>query len=308
MNKTTQHPGYFRADGHCDTITAAAKGRNIHIDTAAMAAYTDLQFFALYLEEEADAAAAAAECARYYDDYRRFLRENAPLVFPVENSDDLDLLADDRVGSLLAMENCAPLADGADAVDRYFEQGFRSFGLVWNHHNPLGSGALVEGGLTAAGREVARRLFELPVIVDLAHCNEQCFYELITMAAQPVLVSHSCGHGLHAHPRNLKDVQLEVVAGQGGLVGITFARAFLGAGKVTMDTVVDHLAYATERIGANHICLGSDFDGTDLPDDLPGQSALPHLHELMRARGFSEAETAAIMGENLIAFVRERLS
>lgn len=298
----------WRADGHADTITAQLHGRHGHLDLATLSNDVDLQFLALYLEEEGDPLVAATECARYFKAYQELLASQPSPCLPLLYRDDLAHIGDGHTGIVLAMENCAPLATDDEAVYRYYQQGFRSFGLVWNHENALAGGALVDGGLKPQGRDILRRMDNLPVIVDLAHCNEESFYDVLSLISHAPLVSHSCCHRLHPHPRNLKDAQMNALADSGGLLGITFARSFLAEETAaTIETILDHLCHAVSVMGVEHVCFGSDFDGTDLPAPMTGVKDMIALEEGMRRRGLSAREIALIRGENLGRFLWQHL-
>lgn len=297
------YPG-LRADAHADTITARRFQRNIHIDIETMVDHIDLQFFALYLKEEGDTAKAVAECALYYDDYREVMANHKDILTQVEACADLERLDAEKTGVILAMENSAPLASGAEALQRYVAQGFRSFGLVWNHENALASGALASGGLKPVGREIIAAAEPLPVMIDLAHCNEQSFYDILECTTKAPFVSHSCCHALWPHPRNLKDEAMRSLGQAGGIMGITFARSFMGNGDdATVDTVVDHICHCGEVMGMDRVCLGSDFDGTDLPRGMGGQRDLAHIEKQLFERGLTAAEVRGVMGENLARYV-----
>jgi membrane dipeptidase len=69
----------------------------------------------------------------------------------------------------------------------------------------------------------------------------------------------------------------------------------------TLAQVADHIEYLRKVAGADHIGIGSDFDGIpDAPVGLEGVDRYPALlAELMR-RGWSDADIAKLAGENLL--------
>ncbi len=69
----------------------------------------------------------------------------------------------------------------------------------------------------------------------------------------------------------------------------------------TIDDVVAHIDHAVKLVGIDHIGLGSDFDGvTFLPSGLQDVSEYPNLIEALLQKGYSEADIAKIMGENVL--------
>jgi membrane dipeptidase len=72
---------------------------------------------------------------------------------------------------------------------------------------------------------------------------------------------------------------------------------------VPASRIVDHVEHIVGLVGADHVALGSDFDGTNaLPDDLQDVSQLPLLTQLLQERGFSDADIRKILGENVLRF------
>ena len=66
--------------------------------------------------------------------------------------------------------------------------------------------------------------------------------------------------------------------------------------------VLDQIDYAVKLIGADHVGLGSDFDGVsgELPEGLRSVADFPNLIAGMQARGHGEADIRKILGGNLL--------
>ena len=84
---------------------------------------------------------------------------------------------------------------------------------------------------------------------------------------------------------------------------MVFAVAFLRAdGRDDADTpleaVVAHVRHVADRIGVEHVALGSDFDGATIPSALGDVAGLPRLLDALREGGFTEPELRAIAWEN----------
>jgi membrane dipeptidase len=158
-------------------------------------------------------------------------------------------------------------------------------------------------GLTGAGFRLVRRCAELGIAVDLSHLNEAGFWDVARLDGAPLIASHSGVHALCASSRNLTDAQLDAIASSGGVVGIVFAAAFVREdGADDADTplaaIVAHVRHAADRIGVEHVALGSDFDGATIPDELGDVAGLPRLLDALGAAGFTEDEVRAIAWDN----------
>jgi membrane dipeptidase len=113
-------------------------------------------------------------------------------------------------------------------------------------------------------------------------------------------------HALCPHSRNLTDRQLDAIRDTGGLAGINFGVLFLRDDGVrdpntSLDLLVRHVAYIAERIGIDHVALGSDFDGTTIPTEMKDAAGLPRLAEALRRNGFNDAEMKKIAYENWVS-------
>ncbi|GAB1640367.1 dipeptidase [Krasilnikovia sp. MM14-A1259] len=76
--------------------------------------------------------------------------------------------------------------------------------------------------------------------------------------------------------------------------------------EATLAQVADHVEYAREAAGVDHIGLGGDYDGTDrLPAGLADVSGYPRLLAELAQRGWSEADLMKLTGRNVLRVLRE---
>jgi membrane dipeptidase len=86
-------------------------------------------------------------------------------------------------------------------------------------------------------------------------------------------------------------------------VGVNFHVGFLRAdGEENEDTpiatIVQHIDYIAERIGVEHVGLGSDFDGATMPKELGDVTGLPRLIAALDSSGYDDAELRLITHGN----------
>lgn len=79
-------------------------------------------------------------------------------------------------------------------------------------------------------------------------------------------------------------------------------RAFaLQLPSAPLSSLLDHVEHMIDVMGAEHVGLGSDFDGIPcLPDGLRSAADLPRIADGLRTRGISEQTIAAVFGANLM--------
>jgi membrane dipeptidase len=75
---------------------------------------------------------------------------------------------------------------------------------------------------------------------------------------------------------------------------------------VTIDTLIDHIDHVVRIAGADHVGLGSDFDGIDVtPTGLENATTFPGITERLLERGYTAQEVGKIMGGNVLRIFRE---
>src|SRR4029077_3892040 len=105
---------------------------------------------------------------------------------------------------------------------------------------------------------------------------------VLTMPTRPVVASHTGVRGTADNARNLSDDQLRGITLTGGVVGIGFWDTATGGDDVA--AIARAIAYAVDKAGAEHVGLGSDFDGAvTVPIDATG---LVLLTEALLELGF----------------------
>jgi membrane dipeptidase len=222
------------------------------------------------------------------------------------------------LAAVLHFEGAEAIDQALDALYVFYEAGLRSLGIVWSRPNVFGYGVPFRfpsspdtgPGLTDAGQELVRACNGLGILVDLAHMNERGFWDVARLSDAPLVVTHAAVHALCPSARNLTDEQLDAIGESGGVVGVAFHVGFLRAdGRRDVDTpvteIVRHIDYIAERIGIDHVAIGSDFDGALIPREIGDATGLPKLIAALRDRGYDDAVLRKLAHENWIRVLRE---
>lgn len=250
------------------------------------------------------------ERAVYQLDKLKRLTDRSELVLLTSRQDLLGLSmqrerGDNVIGALYLIEGAHPLEGDLGKLDTLYEQGLRIIGLTHFFDNELG-GSLhgVSGdGLTAFGRSVVKRADELGLIIDIAHASPAMVDDVLALSDRPVILSHGGMKGACDTARNLDDALMQRVADRGGLLGIGYWDAAVC--DVTPAGVVRSIRYAIDRLGIDHVALGSDYDGATAVTFDAGELAV--LTDAMLEAGFGEDEIRAVMGENVKRFLLRNL-
>src|ERR1700693_6377019 len=74
---------------------------------------------------------------------------------------------------------------------------------------------------------------------------------------------------------------------------------------VSWERIVDHIDYAVKLVGADHVGLGSDFDGASMPEGMEDASKLPNITEALMRRGYKDEDIRKILGGNLLRVMEQ---
>jgi membrane dipeptidase len=282
------------------------------------------QFWSVFVEDERTGPAAVAETLEQIDWVHRLVARYPRDFALARSAADIEAArASGRIASLLGAEGAHSFDDSPGVLRMLAALGVRYLTLTHNRNSAWADAALDEpehGGLTERGRAYVRELNRLGMLVDLSHVAASTMHAALDVATAPVVFSHSSCRALNDHPRNVPDDVLVRLAGNGGVIMVTFVPQFLSADyqawfegdrsgpapEVTIDAVADHIEHARAIAGVRHIGLGGDFDGTDaFPTGLDGVDGYPELLAELARRGWSAADLAALAGGNILRVLRE---
>ncbi|MGD8997377.1 MAG: membrane dipeptidase, partial [Anaerolineae bacterium] len=268
----------------------------------------------------ANAEEAHAFGQEQLDFYHR-LAEQEERIALVGSLDALDEVleswegASPRVGIVPLMEGADPIREPAEA-ELWFERGVRLVGLSWKAGTRYAGGDAAPGPLTDLGRELLEVMADLGMILDVSHLAEESFYEAVDRFEGQVVATHANPRALVPTLRQLSDEMIRRLVERGGVIGIVPANAFLRPDwrttPATLDDVVAAIDHVCQVVGdAEHVGVGSDFDGgfgaDDTPVALDTVADLGHIGLALGEAGYDEAHIEAVLGGNWLRVLRRTL-
>ncbi len=308
------HQSSLIIDTHCDTLGRVYEGQRRLGERSTLGQFDlpraiegglTVEFMATFVDERRHGD-GIRQSLHFIDVYYEELEAFAELAMPATTTHDmLRAKEESKVALLLSMEGAEGLGGDLRALRSFYRLGLRSLGLTWNRRNEAADGTdniRTGGGLSNFGVQLVKECNRLGILLDMAHLSPAGVHDVLEVSDAPVVVTHANCYALCPHPRNLTDEQLEQVAMQGGVVGVTPVPSFMetGAEHSQLDILMNHLDHMVKVIGVEHVGIGLDFDGVGemRVEGIEDISKLPNISQAMLDRGYDAEAIQKILGGN----------
>ncbi|HEV3139338.1 MAG TPA: dipeptidase, partial [Vicinamibacterales bacterium] len=279
----------------------------------------DAAFFSIYMPGTVTGPEAVKRSLVMIDNVRRLAEQHPNEIALATTAAEVRAAAKaGKFVALMGMEGGHMIDDNLSVLRDYARLGVRYLTLTHSVNTNWGDSSgdqPVHNGLTDFGKDVVRELNRLGVMVDISHVADKTFWDALEVSRAPLVASHSSCRALSGHPRNMTDEMIKALAAKGGVIQINYSTSFLDNDlyeatqkgvpaaerpKVSWQKIIDHIDHAVKLVGATHVGLGSDFDGTTVPIGMEDVSKLPKITEALLAKGYSEQDVTNILGGNLL--------
>ncbi len=257
--------------------------------------------------------------------FRDLIEANSDLALIVEDAADIRAAKESkRVGLIIALEDSRQIEKDLRKVDLFRRIGVRRFQLVYTTLNDVGCGAgdRVDSGLSRFGVKLIGELERRGILIDLSHAGPQTLADALSVVTKPCVWSHCNVQGVYDHKNNLTDAQIDAVAQNGGVIGISGVPFYTGEPGATIERVIDHIDYVRARIGIDHVGIGlaifenhplSFYDQfSSLPKEIYGTppwewptgistvAEFPNITSALGDRGYTDDEILKVLGGNML--------
>lgn len=225
------------------------------------------------------------------------------------------------------IEGVHAIGDQHEAVRLLRELGVGWMALVYNRRNQAGFGVHdpEDGGLTDLGKSLIDEMDAVGVIKCLSHTGYQTAMDVLSRSSLPCIFSHSNASALQSHARNIPDVLIRACAETGGVIGVNGINIFLGDQHASVETMVRHIDYIAQLVGADHVGLGFDYgyvsnldiadlltdanywpagNGYDKYIDCVAPERIADVVSGLEQLGYSRPDLSKILGENMLRVAR----
>ncbi len=225
------------------------------------------------------------------------------------------------VGLVILMEGAEGVREPGELED-WYRRGVRIIGPAWVGTRFCG-GTHEPGGLTTEGYALLDGMAELHLTLDISHMDEKAALQALDSYPGAIVASHANALALikgSNSNRHLTDRVLQSLLERNGVMGIIPANNFLqpdwhetgGRSVVTLEHFIAQIDYVCQVAGdARHVGIGTDFDGgfglQSVPFEIDTISDIRKIIPILRQKGYTEADTAAILGNNWLLHLQNTL-
>lgn len=333
-----------------DTGDDPVISRVMHTDLARLRqGRVGAQFWSVFVTADMDEAEAVQAVLEQIDVTKRLVaRYPGDLTLALSADDVVAAMGQGRIASLMGIEGGHSIGSSLAVLRQLYALGARYMTLTHSRNTPWADSATdapEHGGLTDFGRDVVREMNRLGMLVDLSHVSEETMLDALDVARAPVIFSHSGARAVNHHVRNVPDIVLDRVKGNGGIVMVVALPAYISeerrqwgalqageearlkllhpesekaveAGldawkianaepKTTIVQLADHIDHIANRIGADHIGIGGDYDGMATgPAGMEDVSGYPALFAELARRGYEQGDLQKIASGNMMRVMR----
>ena len=207
----------------------------------------------------------ASHAMKRFADMHWVLNRAPDKMLKVEVAQDIvTAKKENKVGLIFGAQN-PDFLDGLNydgMVELFARIGLRVCQLSHDRRSFAAEGCMTgfDSGVTPEGRSLIKAMECAGVTVDLSHLAEKSCLDALSVCQKPVIASHTAPKALSISPCALSDRVIKGIADANGVVCCTFNPAILFDGKSFPDKekFFDSICYLAERVGTNHIGIGTD--------------------------------------------------
>jgi microsomal dipeptidase-like Zn-dependent dipeptidase len=269
--------------------------------------------------------------------WNRWFERFPELIFHGRTGDDVRRAKiEGRTAIFFGFQNPSPIEDDIGLVEIWHSLGARFMQLTYNNQSLLATGCYEaeDPGVTRMGRQVIREMNRVGLVVDMSHSAERSTLEAIEISERPIAITHANPAFWHPARRNKSNDVLRALGQTGGMLGFSmYPHHLKDKSDCTLASFCEMIARTADLMGIDNIGLGSDLcqDQPDsvvewmrvgrwskeidygegsasdagfppMPDWFGDNRHFGNIAAGLMEHGFSEADTAAVMGENWLRF------
>ncbi|MCJ7487164.1 MAG: dipeptidase [Candidatus Aminicenantes bacterium] len=260
-------------------------------------------------------ASAWESAANAIDRIRLVAEENSLHIgLALSSGDAYRLEKEGKLAAFIGLGNGYAIGTDLSLIEWYHAKGVSYLTLCGDADNEICDSATdrahpEDSGLSGFGHRVVMECNRVGMIIDVSHCSEKSFFDVLSVSRAPVIVSHSAARALCDRPDNMSDAMIRALAEKGGVAQVCFvperlARPTKKLGASVPD-IADHIDHVTRLVGIESVGIGSAFNGGGGVAGCGNIGEMLNLTIELLRRGYGQHAVEAIWGGNIMRVLKQ---
>ena len=189
-------------------------------------------FMAIYTPSEKSENESYTFANSLIDLVNNVIKSNKEFDYAFTPKDVIKNFKKNKISLPMGMENGSPIGKDINRIKYFFDRGIRYMTLTHAADNQVCDSSYDSrntwNGLSNFGRKVVREMNKIGMMIDVSHCTDKTFYDILKITNKPLVATHSSPRKFTPNfERNMSDNMIKDLANNNGLIMLNFGSGFI---------------------------------------------------------------------------------
>lgn len=189
-------------------------------------------FMAIYTPSEKSENESYTFANSLIDLVNNVIKSNKEFDYAFTPKDVIKNFKKNKISLPMGMENGSPIGKDINRIKYFFDRGIRYMTLTHAADNQICDSSYDSrntwNGLSNFGRKVVREMNKIGMMIDVSHCTDKTFYDILKITNKPLVATHSSPRKFTPNfERNMSDNMIKDLANNNGLIMLNFGSGFI---------------------------------------------------------------------------------
>ena len=189
-------------------------------------------FMAIYTPSEKSENESYTFANSLIDLVYNVIKSNKEFDYAFTPKDVIKNFKKNKISLPMGMENGSPIGKDINRIKYFFDRGIRYMTLTHAADNQICDSSYDSrntwNGLSDFGRKVVREMNKIGMMIDVSHCTDKTFYDILKITNKPLVATHSSPRKFTPNfERNMSDNMIKDLANNNGLIMLNFGSGFI---------------------------------------------------------------------------------
>ena len=189
-------------------------------------------FMAIYTPSEKSENESYTFANSLIDLVNNVIKSNKEFDYAFRPKDVIKNFKKNKISLPMGMENGSPIGKDINRIKYFFDRGIRYMTLTHAADNRICDSSYDSrntwNGLSDFGKKVVREMNKIGMMIDVSHCTDKTFYDILKITNKPLVATHSSPRKFTPNfERNMSDNMIKDLANNNGLIMLNFGSGFI---------------------------------------------------------------------------------